>query len=155
LNVLADKRFHEHDLVMSESGFWHQLMHLNVLCLPDILKIMNRDTKNKISLSVKIEYCRGKTYCIVYAISEDFSKRDVKNQFWLAAKYHRYCIHGDIEFKTREKLFRGSKNLMYYLGAVCGYLQAFKDYLQRRVVKTHKVFEKGRNATYFIMRNFA
>jgi hypothetical protein len=151
--VIDDKRFPEHDLVMSEGGFWHQFMHMNVLCIPDVLKIMKRDTDNRISGSAKMEYCRGKAYSIIYANSISFHKYSIKQQLNLASRYHRYGIHGDIALYERNQLFTGKKTWGYYLGLVPGVLLALKDNLQRRVVKTHLIFEAGKNARAKIFRN--
>ena len=151
--AIGDKRFSEHDLVMSESGFWHQFMHMNILCIPDVLKIMTRNTPNRISGSPRMEYCRGKAYAIVYADSATFHERSLVDQLNLASRYHRYSIHGDIGFSVRNQLFTGEKTFAYYVGLVPGALLAFKDILQGRVVKTHLTFEAGKNAIVSIQRN--
>jgi len=153
-SVIQDARFPEHDLVMSESGFWHQFMHMNILCIPDVLKIVRRDTPNRISRSSKMEYCRGKAYSIIYADSSSFTQLPLLKQLKLASMYHRYCVHGDISLRKRGELFRSKKSLNYYIGAVIGHIQAFKDGIQRRVFKTHIIFEQGRNASCVIRRNF-
>jgi len=153
-SVIQDARFPEHDLVMSESGFWHQFFHMKVVCIPEVLKIMRRDTPNRISKSGKMEYCRGKAYSIIYADSSTLAQKSLLKQLKIASTYHRYCIHGDIGLRKRGHLFRGRKNVNYYIGASIGYVQAVRDFLQRRVVKTHRIFEQGKNATYVIHRNF-
>lgn len=153
-SVIHDARFPEHDLVISESGFWHQFMHMNVICIPEVLKIMRRDTPNRISGSTKMEFCRGKAYSIIYANSSTFTQKPLIEQLKLGSMYHRYCIHGDIGFGKRGELFRGRKNFIYYVGAVIGSIQALKDIIQRRVVKSHKVFEQGKGASCVIYRNF-
>ena len=153
-SLINDARFPEHDLVMSESGFWHKYMHMNVLCIPNVLKMMKRDTPNRISGSSKMEYCRGKAYSIIYADSNEFAHKRFREQIKIASMYHRYCIHGDIAFMNRGSLFQARKNINYYIGALVGYVQAFKDIVQRRVIKTHKIFEQGKNAAYVTRRNF-
>jgi glycosyltransferase involved in cell wall biosynthesis len=153
-SVIQDSRFPEHDLVISESGFWHQFMHMNVICIPDVLKIMRRDTPNRISGSTKMEFCRGKAYSIIYADSSSFVQKSLIEQLKLSSMYHRYCIHGDIGFRKRCRLFRGRKIITYYIGAAIGSIQALKDIIQRRVVKSHIVFEQGKSASLVIHRNF-
>ena len=153
-SVIHNQRFPEHDLVMSESGFWHQFMHMNVLCIPDVLTIMNRNIPNQISGSKKMEYCRGKAYSIIYADSSSFANKTMRQQLKLASMYHRYCIHGDISFKKGAELFRGRKSVNYYIGFLIGSIQALRDIIQGRVIKTHRIFEKGRNASYVMNVNF-
>jgi hypothetical protein len=150
---VGNARFPEHDLVMNESGFWHQFMNLKVICISDVLKIMCRDTENRISGSPRMEYCRGKAYSIIYADSKNFSNYKPKKQINIASRYHRYSIHGDLPWKERNKKFLGLKTIWYYIGAIPGYALAFKDMMQRKVVKTHLIFEKGKNSIYTISRN--
>ena len=151
--VIGDRRFPEHDLVITESGFWHQFMTKKILCLPDVLKIMIRDTENRISGSHLMEYCRGKAYAIAYADRERFNRLSMLRQLSLASRFHRYAIHGDLTIGIRNRLFFGPKPFMYYTGLVLGVLFAVKDILQGRVVKSHLIFEKGKSTEAVIERN--
>lgn len=152
-DIIGTHRFHEHDLVMPESGFWHQFMSMKVVCLPDVLKVMNRDTENRISGSSRMEYCRGKAYAIVYADSGTFHERTFWGQLNLANRYHRYSIHGDLSFSERNSLFTGKKTLAYYAGLIPGVILAWKDILQGHVVKSHRIFEEGKSAKLTVKRN--
>lgn len=152
--AIGFKRFPEHDLVMSESGFWHQFMGMKVVCLPNILKIMNRDTENRISGSTRMEYCRGKAYAIIYADSNRFHELFFWNQLSLASRYHRYSIHGDLGYNERNQLFLGKKTFAYYVGWVQGTLLAWRDRLQGRVVKSHHIFNEGISAKLTVQRNY-
>lgn len=152
-DTIGAHRFPEHDLVMTESGFWHQFFDMKVVCLPDVLKIMARDTENRISGSSRMEYCRGKAYAIAYADSGKFHQRTFMDQLNLASRYHRYSMHGDLSFTERNHLFTGRKSWAYYAGLIPGVLLAWKDMLQGRVVKSHHIFEEGKFATLTVKRN--
>lgn len=151
--AIGEERFPLHDLVMSESGFWHKFMPMQVICTPDILKIMCRVTENRISGSSKMEYCRGKAYSIIYADSGNFYRRTLRDQFRIARNFHRYCVHGDLSLTERNRLFAGQKTFVFYLSVIAGSLLALKDQILRRVIKTHLVFEQGRAAICTVVRS--
>jgi glycosyltransferase involved in cell wall biosynthesis len=151
--AIGEKRFPEHDLVMNESGFWHQFMHMRMICIPDILKMMTRDTENRISGSRLMEYCRGKAHSIAYADSGKFNALSLSRQLRLASTYHRYAIHGDLSLAERSRLFAARKTPAYFAGVLPGALLALKDTLQRRVAKSHELFEKGKSARPIVARN--
>ena len=152
-DIVGDHRFAENDLVMTESGFWHQFMSMKVVCIPNVLKVMCRDTENRISSSRRMEYCRGKAYAIAFADSERYHELDLLDQLSLSSRYHRYSLHGDLSFSESNRLFIGKKSWAYYAGLVPGLLLALKDILQGRVVKTHLIFEEGRTAKMTVKRN--
>ncbi len=147
------KRFPEVDLVMTEAGFWAQFMDLHLYCLPDVFKIMIRDTENRISGSKKMEYCRGKAYAIAMADAPLYFELRFFKQIQIANKYHRYCVHGDLDLSTRNELFKANKNMAYFLGCFVGSLLAFKDFLLGRVLKTHKLSELNSKAVPVIYSN--
>jgi hypothetical protein len=150
--LISNKRFPEHDLVMNEAGYWDQFMDKKIICIPNILKVMQRNTSNKISGSNLMEYCRGKAYSIVYAESYKYKKFELKKQMLIATNFHRYCRHGDIYLRKRNELFK-EKNIIYYISIIFGLILAIKDEMQKKVVKSHKVFLEGQNATYKIISN--
>ncbi len=137
---IGRNRFPEKDLVMTESGFWNKFINMPVICIPEVLKVMYRETGNRVSGSPKMEYTRGKAYAIAYADAPVFLSFSSRKQVLLSSKYHRYCIHGEIGMTERNILFRCTKNWAYYLGLLIGSVQALKDISQRRVVKTHRIF---------------
>lgn len=146
-------RFPEYDLVMNESGFWRQFMDMRILCIPDILKIMKRDTENRVSGSNKMEYSKGKAYSIALADSASFKKLSFLDQVRLSCRYHRYCTHGDLSFAERNKIFSVKKTFSYFIGLLPGRLLAWKDTAQNKVVKTHHIFERGRGSKVEIKLN--
>ncbi len=150
---IGQHRFPEVDLVMSESGFWSKFMPMQIICISEIMKIMCRETENRVSGSKKMEYTRGKAYAIAYADAPVFSSFSTKKKFLTSSKYHRYCIHGEIGIIERGVLFKSVKGFPYYLGLLFGSIQALKDMFQGRVVKTHKIFLKNKGIKPILKRN--
>lgn len=153
-NALADARFLEVDLVMSESGFWTQFREKKVRCLPDPLKVVTRTTENRISGSSRMEYCRGKAYAILLADKDRYQKMSLKRQIRIASNLIRYSIHGDLAIKKVKREFGlGSSYLTFRLGNVFGRILALKDKLQGRVYKSHLIFEEGRDAVSTVVKS--
>ena len=153
---IEDSRFPEHDLVMNESALWHKYRNHKIKCIPNVLKVMNRSVSNRISATGKMEYCRGKAYSIIYAESLLYDGFGLFKKFKTAINYHRYCIHGEINLDERNKLFyekNKPKDVIYILSYFISNILALKDNIQKKVVKTHLIFEKGRDAKYYINQN--
>ncbi len=144
--LVGNARFLEVDLVMPESGFWKQFMSKKVVCIQYQLKIVTRTTKNRISGSNRMEYCRGKAFSILLADKIDYPDKSVKNRVRIASNLIRYSIHGDLKLREIENKFgTNSSYLTFKIGKVIGAILALKDRLQGRVYKSHIVFEKSRD----------
>jgi glycosyltransferase involved in cell wall biosynthesis len=154
LTRIGTTRFPEVDLVMPESGFWHQFKGLKVICIPDVLKVMTRNTPNRISGSDRMEFCRGKAYAIMAADAGRFPSFRLKRRIRLASNVFRYAIHGDVaRSMVREAFANNSSCLSMRLGSLLGHMFAAKDRLQRRVYKSHILFERGRDALLTVTSN--
>lgn len=153
-SLVVDARFPEVDLVMSESGLWKQFMDMKVICLSDPLKIMTRNTINRISGSSRMEYCRGKVYAILLADKEDYAEMSFKRKVRTASNLIRYSIHGDLDIReTKMKFGLASRGFLFKIGSCLGRCLALKDMLQKRVYKSHVIFEAGRDAVINVVRN--
>jgi hypothetical protein len=153
--LIGDHRFPEHDLVMTEAGFWHIFFDKKVVYHNVVLKEMIRSTENKISGSRKMEYCRGKAFAIAYADGASYAHYHRRHQMKIACTFHRYSFHGEIPRENRRLIFGELRGLINYLGFFIGTLYALYDVLRRRVNKTHRVFEAGRNIKAAIYRNYS
>ena len=151
---LADARFLEVDLVMSESGFWTQFRDKKVICFPDPLKVVTRTTENRISGSSRMEFCRGKAHAILLADNDRYLNMSFKRQIKIASNLIRYSIHGDLELREIKGAFGlASTRLPFRFGAILGRVLALKDRLEGRVYKSHLIFEEGRDAVVTVVRN--
>jgi len=147
-------RFPEHDLVMSESGFWHQFFNDQILYIPYVLKIMSRTADNRISGVRKMEYCRGKAYSIIYANAHDYHDLSRISRLMLSRNFHRYCFHGEISISRRAILFKAKKDFIYHLGLVYGTLLALMDVVRGRVTRTHLIFDEGLSCRPVVTKNY-
>lgn len=145
-DIVKKYKYVEVDFMIIESSVWGVLSDMRTRFIPEVLKIVDRETPNRISFSGKMEYCRGKAYGI--AIAENIAsryKKKLTRRLWKAITYFRYCIHGEIGVSKAMKLWDGNLNPVVYLSMYpFGLLLAIKDVMQGKVRKTHREFDQAR-----------
>ena len=143
-DIIKNDRFLEVDFVITESSLWGKYFDMKTRFIPEVMKIMYRGTKNRISGSQKMEYCRGKAYGM--AMSE--KRKGGTSSSAAAARhlinFHRYCIHGDISIFHARKLWTGNRSLTsWLLFFFIGFTIAGVDKVRHKVIKTHLEFDRN------------
>ncbi len=142
-SLLGDSRFVEVDFMITESSYWQPFSNLKTVFSPVVLKVMDRTTANRISFSQKMEYCRGKAYGLAMAESAvPANRRGVLRGIWLSITFWRYSYLGEIPWRSASALWRGGiPRVLHLASAPLGWALAWKDIIQRKVVRTHREFE--------------
>ncbi len=141
---IRNSRFIEVDFMVSEGSLWLNFFDMKTKFIPEVLKIMDRGAVNRISLSGKMEYCRGKAYSIAMCEKIKPTPPSFNRKFiWKLVTYHRYCIHGDLGFFIARNLWNANLSVICWLILYpLGLMLAVKDLFQRKVVKTHIEFDR-------------
>ncbi len=144
---VSNRRFLEVDFLITEASLWNSVFkNKRVVYLPVVVKVMDRKAPGSISFGKKLEYTRGMAYSI--SISEDelsFARRNVFMKCNLIVRYWRYCFHGEIEIMKAKKMWCITRDHSWaMLFWPISFLYVIKDLVQRKVVKTHRDFEKAK-----------
>ena len=135
-------RFLEVDFMITEGSLWYEFFDYMTVFIPEVLKVMDRTVENRISMTRKMEYCRGKAYAMTLC----HMLRPPKGGLSIAhakliVTYQRYCYHGDIGIAESWSMWPRRVHLItwFTLGSLSTLL-AIYDHIRFRVVKTHKDF---------------
>lgn len=153
--ILKQHKFPEVDLVVPESVVWSELGKFYTRVLTRVVKKTEYKAEHCISFSAGMKYNRGRAYAMATSI-RNYSDRklSIRQLAWNTINYLRYCIHGDIDLKTTIKLWgKNSSLLLLTTCATPALILAFKDKLQKKVIKTHLEFELN-SRTAIINREF-
>lgn len=143
-NILQNHKFLEVDFMITESSYWLKYMKMKMIYTSEIIKIVDRNANNRLSYSGKMDYCRGKAYSI--PICESYKKENADDLFYKIKNYinyHRYCLHGDINFVKSYNIWINKNKFIFLITYPIGLLFAVKDIMQKKVVKTHIDFDKN------------
>ena len=155
-DIVKKYKYVEVDFMITEGSVWNVLSDMKTRFIPEILKIVDREAPNRISFSGKMEYCRGKAYGI--AIAENIVspyKKKLARRLWKAITYFRYCIHGEIGVNKATKLWDGNLNRLLFISMYpLGLLFAIKDFLQGKVRRTHREFDKAAKRVVISVESF-
>lgn len=146
-SLFEGKRFPEVDFLSHESVLLRELYkHTRFILITDVLKIMDRTAENSITHGKKIEYTRGSAYAITQTITvEKFGEFSLKDRFLKMLNYFRYSIHADISLKNSIKSWDVFKKYPYFcIVYPISLLISMRDVLMKKVIKTHKEFDKNR-----------
>jgi len=144
---LAKARFLEVDFMITESSFWKQFSGMKTVLMPEVVKLMDRSAVNRISLSGKMEYCRGKAYGLALAegTPSEYPTR-FRRRIWLSITFWRYAYLGEISLLKALRMWRGSvPRIVHLTMAPIGWAFAVKDLMQRKVFRTHRDFDMAQN----------
>jgi len=144
---VTNRRFLEVDFIIPESSLWSLVFkNKRVIYLPVVVKVMDRKAPGSVSFGKKLEYTRGMAYSISIAEDElSFVRRNFLMKCNLIVRYWRYCFHGEIEVKKAKKMWCVTRNNSWtMLFWPISFLYVIKDLVQRKVVKTHRDFEKAK-----------
>jgi len=144
---VTNRRLLEVDFLITESSLWDSVFkNKRVVYLPVVAKVMDRNAPGSVSFGKKLEYTRGMAYSI--SISEDklsFARRNFFMKCNLLVRYWRYCFHGEIKIKKAKNMWCVTRNNSWtMLFWPISFLYVIKDLNQRKVVKTHRDFEKAK-----------
>ena len=143
--LLDNARFLEIDLDIPEEMFWQQFQYKQVISIPNVLKVIPKRTDNPTYEAPKIKHSRGKAYTILHMDKKGFLENSFKKQLDIASHLIRYAIHGDLDLAWINKEFGApSKQFSFRLGTVLGKGYALRDRFQKRVEKTHLLFDQGK-----------
>jgi len=133
-------RFLEVDLMITEGSLWYEFFDYKTVFIPEVLKVMDRTVNNRISMTRKMEYCRGKAYAMTLCHMLRPPKSDLSISYAkLIVTYQRYCYHGDIGISESWTMWPKRVHPITWLTlGILSTLLALYDQIMLRVVKTHR-----------------
>ena len=142
-DLLKAHPFPEVDLVIPESVVWSAIGHLLTRHIPEVLLIKEYQAVNAISFTGLMSYNRGRAYSLVS------TERHLKNypKTWKVrllrlVKFIRYSIHGGLGLGEARRLWKdNSGSFVYWMTFPFAMALAFKDRLQKKVIKSHREFD--------------
>ncbi|MDC0146024.1 glycosyltransferase family 2 protein [Amylibacter sp.] len=154
-SALKSNPFPEVDFVMPESIVWNVLGEAPARVKPVVVKINEYNTPNAISFSGKMEYNRGRAYSLAttFRYLKKYDK-SILQTFWKIILYCRYCIHGEISLRNKINLWKGNTPfLTLALATIIAFIFALKDKMQRKVVYTHRSFQRANKLVKFTIKS--
>tara|TARA_B100000575_G_C23093950_1_gene630804 strand:+ start:246 stop:1226 length:981 start_codon:yes stop_codon:yes gene_type:complete len=139
--------FKEVDFVISEGSEINKVFKNELFLLSNkIVKIMQRNSNDRVSSSKKLKFNRGMTYSLAeYINKENFYNSNFKKKLYDVSNLWRYSIHGDISISKLYKiwpLFQNKIHLIIYL--LPGVILAIYDIIFKGIEKTHIEFEQNK-----------
>lgn len=134
--------FPEVDFVIPESAVWTAIGDRKTRLVPEALMVKEYRAQNCISFNHKMQYNRGRAHALA------ITSRNLSGYYATAGMrwrrlitFIRYCIHGEIGWRSAMRLWGGNSSLFAFLVAIpVAWAFAQKDQLQRKVEKTHRAF---------------
>ena len=141
-----NRKYLEVDFLITESSLLNKVFKNKIFLLtPKIIKIMNRNAKNSVSFSRKMQYTRGSAYCMgINETQKNFNSKKLFSKIITILHYWRYSLHGDLNFIKALNMIKPVKNnYLYILLYPISYMIYFIDIIFDKVEKTHIEFEKN------------